>query len=160
MGALTRSTAWSDPVDNVRDKVAKSPTDNAKTCTQVSDGPCRARSRSGFAFQSSGFYWSESGLFRRFLSHAIERGLLQRNAPAGHPNWRDADASFSLCGREHNFTTGNTALMTAWPPHISLPTSVQKPAAGGYRCGSRFLWPKARTDEDRCALLLRRISFP
>ena len=32
-GALTRSTAWSDPVDNVRDKVVKSPEDNAKTCT-------------------------------------------------------------------------------------------------------------------------------
>jgi hypothetical protein len=28
--------------------------DNAKACTQFSDGPCRARSRSGFAFQSSG----------------------------------------------------------------------------------------------------------
>ena len=38
--------------DNAGDKVVKSPEDNAKACTHVSDGHCRARSRGGFTFQS------------------------------------------------------------------------------------------------------------
>ena len=38
--------------DNAGDKVVKSLDDNAKACTHVSDGHCRARSRGGFTFQS------------------------------------------------------------------------------------------------------------
>jgi len=38
--------------DNAGDKVVKSPEDNAKACTHVSDGHFRARSRGAFAFQS------------------------------------------------------------------------------------------------------------
>ena len=36
------------------DKGVKSPEHNAKACTQISDGPCRARSAFAFAFQSGG----------------------------------------------------------------------------------------------------------
>jgi len=54
MGALTRSTAWSDPVRQRPRQRCKVAEDNAKAYTQVSDGPCRARSRGGFAFQSGG----------------------------------------------------------------------------------------------------------
>jgi hypothetical protein len=38
--------------DNAGDKVVKSAEDNAKACTHVSDGHCRACSRGGFTFQS------------------------------------------------------------------------------------------------------------
>jgi hypothetical protein len=54
MGALTRSTAWSDPVRQRPRQRCKVAEDNAKAYTQVSDGACRARSRGGFAFQSGG----------------------------------------------------------------------------------------------------------